>query len=165
MTIGSAPTAPNVPAVVWSRPSGPVGESPQLPIRLGTFPGQPGQLQFKVIQTYADGTVARWIADWPAGAPEPEMPGPVLKLEPGAAGDIPPTTIPPSTTTTSRPVTTTTTAPAKSDDGGDDSTGIIIGAVALFLVAVGVTATIILRRNQSKLNHPDPPDTPDAPDA
>ena len=148
--------------VTWSRPSGPAGESPQLPIRLGTFPGQPGQLQFKVIQTYADGTVARWISDWPAGAPEPEMPGPVLKLEPGAAGDIPPTTTP-TTTTTSRPAPTT--APAKSDDGGDDSTGIIVGAVALFLVAVGVTATIILRRNQSKMNRPDPPDTPDAPGA
>jgi uncharacterized protein YcnI len=148
--------------VTWSRPSGPSSESPQLPIRLGTFPAQPGQIQFKVIQTYADGTVARWIADWPAGAPEPEMPGPVLKLEPGAAGDIPP-----STTTTSAPATTTTTgliAPnpeVPDDDGGSDSTGLIIGAVALFLVALGVTATIVLRRNQAKMNRPDPPEPPE----
>src|SRR4051794_33583823 len=83
-------------------------------------------------------SVERWIADWPAGAPEPEMPGPVLKREPGAAGDIPPANPAPSTTT-SQPATTAITAPAKSDDDGGDSTGLIIGAVALFLVAVGVT--------------------------
>jgi hypothetical protein len=117
-------------------------------------------VQFKVIQTYADGTVARWIGEWPAGAPEPEMPGPVLKLEPGAPGDVPPSTTTSSTTTTSRPATTTTTAPKKSDDGGTDSTGLIIGAVALFLIALGVTATIVLRRNQSRMHRPDPPDAP-----
>ena len=147
--------------VTWSRPSGPAGESPQLPIRLGTFPGQPGQVQFKVIQTYADGTVARWIADWPAGAPEPEMPGPVLKLEPGAAGDIPPSTTTPvhvddhhdRLTRPRPPLPTSPTTTGRRP-------GIIIGAVALFLVAVGVTATIVLRRNQSKMNRPDPPDDP-----
>jgi hypothetical protein len=43
-----------------------------------------------------------------------------------------------------------------------DSTGLILGAVALFLIALGVTATIVLRRNQSKMNRPDPPDAPDS---
>jgi hypothetical protein len=152
-TVATRPPGGTGANVTCSRLSGRAGESPQLPIRLGTFPAQPGQVQFKVIQTYGDGTVARWIGEWPAGAPEPESPGPVLKLEPGAAGDIP------SSTTTSS--TTTTTAPAKSDDGSD-STGLIIGAVALFLIALGVTATIVLRRNQSKMNRPDPPDAPDS---
>ena len=141
--------------VAWSRPSGPPGEGPQLPLRLGTFPAEPGQVQFKVIQTYADGTVARWIADWPAGAPEPEMPGPVLQLVAGAAGDIPPSATA-SSTPTSTLATTTTTSADSSDDGGGDSTGLIIGAVALFLVAVGVTATIVLRRNRSKLDRDQP---------
>jgi uncharacterized protein YcnI len=159
-TVTTQPPGGTGANVTWSRPTGPAGESPQLPIRLGTFPAQPGQVQFKVIQTYADGTIARWISDWPAGAPEPEMPGPVLKLEPGAAGDVPP-----STTTTSAPATTTTKgliAPnptVPDDDDGGSSTGLIIGAVALFLIAVGVTATIVLRRNRSKLEHPDPPAT------
>jgi hypothetical protein len=162
VTIGSD-TGPR--SIGWSRPSGPAGESPQLPIRLGPFPDQRGQVQFKVVQTYADGTVARWISDWPAGAPEPEMPGPVLKLEPGAPGDIPP-----STTTTSTSTTTTTglVAPAPklpADDDSGTSTGLIIGAVALFLVAVGVTATIVLRRNQARMHRTDPPDDPGPPDA
>jgi uncharacterized protein len=161
-TVATRPPGGTGANVTWSRPSGPAGESPQLPIRLGTLPSTPGQVQFKVIQTYADGTVARWIGDWPAGAPEPENPGPVLKLEPGAAGELPPsTTASSSSTSTSRAATTTTTAPAKSGDDDSDSSGLIIGAVALFLVAVGVTATIVLRRNQSKLP-PDPPDIPDA---
>ena len=165
-TVATQPPGGTGANVTWSRPTGPAGESPQLPIRLGPFPGQPGQVQFKVIQTYGDGTVARWISDWPAGAPEPEMPGPVLKLEPGAAGDVPP-----STTTTPSTSTTTTTgliAPnPKVPDSGDSGTsaGIVIGAVALFLVAVGVTATIVLRRNQSKMTRPDPPEDPAAPDA
>lgn len=163
-TVATRPPGGTGANVTWSRPSGPPGESPQLPIRLGTLPATPGQVQFKVIQTYADGTVARWIGDWPAGAPEPENPGPVLKLEPGAAGDIPPSTTTSSSTTTSRPATTTTSAPEKSGEDGSDSTGIIIGAVALFLVAVGVTATIVLRRNQSKMNRPEPPDA-SAPEA
>jgi hypothetical protein len=93
------------------------------------------------------------------------MPGPVLKLEPGAAGDIPPSTTASSTTTTSQPATTTTTVPPKSDDGGSDSTGLIVGAIALFLVAFGVTATIVLRRNQAKMRRPDPPARSDPPDA
>jgi hypothetical protein len=43
-----------------------------------------------------------------------------------------------------------------------DSSGLILGAAALFLIALGVTATIVLRRNQSKMDRPEPPGTPDA---
>lgn len=156
-TVATRPPGGTGADVTWSRPAGPPDESPQLPVRLGTFPAQPGQVQFKVVQTYADGTVARWIQDWPVGAPEPEMPGPVLQLVVGAAGDIPSsTTTSSTTTTTTRPATTTTTDPAASDGGGD-STGLIIGAVALFLVALGVTATIVLRRNRARMDDPPPP--------
>jgi hypothetical protein len=42
-----------------------------------------------------------------------------------------------------------------------DSTGLVLGAIALFLIAVGVTATVVLRRNQSKMDHRDPPDAHD----
>jgi hypothetical protein len=42
-----------------------------------------------------------------------------------------------------------------------DPTGLIVGAVALFLIALGVTATIVLRRNQSRMDRPDPPEPRD----
>ena len=80
-----------------------------MPITLSPLPDQPGRLQFKVVQTYDNGTVDRWIDDWPEGAEEPLNPGPVLGLVPGAAGTIPATTAPP---TTAAPTTTTTAATA-----------------------------------------------------
>ncbi|MBO0868694.1 MAG: YcnI family protein, partial [Micromonosporaceae bacterium] len=42
---------------------------------------------FKVLQTYSDGKVVRWIEEQQPGQPEPENPAPVLKLVPPAAGD------------------------------------------------------------------------------
>ncbi len=38
------------------------------------------QKVFKVVQTYSDGTVARWIETKAKGAPEPEFPAPVLTI-------------------------------------------------------------------------------------
>jgi len=133
--------------ITWSRPSGPVGESPVVRMKLGPVPVQPGQIQFKVLQTYADGEIARWIQDWPAGGPEPEMPGPVLALEAGAAGEIPPSTTTSSTTTTSKP-TTTTSRPADEDEESD-TTALIVGGIALFLVPLGVTAYLVARRDRT----------------
>lgn len=134
--------------LTWTRPSGPVGEAPVVRMKLGPFPDQPERLQFKVLQTYADGEIARWIEDWPAGAPEPEMPGPVLDLRVGAPGEIPPSTTTSSSTTTTAP-STTTSRPAASDDDGDDNTALIIGAVVLFMLAMGATASFVVRRNRA----------------
>jgi len=137
--------------ITWTRPSGPIGESPVVRMKLGPFPDQPGQIQFKVLQTYADGQVDRWIQDWPAGSPEPEMPGPVLQLQVGAAGEIPPSTSTSSTTTTIVPTTTTSRpAEAEDDDGGSNNTALIIGGVVLFMLAMGATTYFIVRRNQAK---------------
>jgi periplasmic copper chaperone A len=44
------------------------------------------RLVFKVVQTYSDGRVQRWIDEPVAGGPEPENPAPVLAL---AAGSTP----------------------------------------------------------------------------
>ncbi|HTZ86641.1 MAG TPA: DUF1775 domain-containing protein [Solirubrobacteraceae bacterium] len=46
---------------------------------LAGTPPHPGELAFKALQTYSDGTVVRWI-----GAPESEHPAPVTRIVAGA---------------------------------------------------------------------------------
>jgi len=97
--------------ITWS--GGPEPGDVRLPLVIGPLPDQPGQVQFKVIQTYDDGSEDAWIDDWPAGTSEPQNPGPVLQLEPGAAGELPITTAaPPATSALS--TASTMTAPSAS---------------------------------------------------
>jgi uncharacterized protein YcnI len=138
--------------VTWE--GGPNPEDVMLPITLGPLPAEPGRLQFKVLQTYDNGTVDRWIDDWPEGAPEPPSPGPVLGLVPGAAGSIPATTAP---ATTAAPATTTTAASAvpedetAAEDTDDDSgTSPAIWLIpAAIVVAAAAGAYVYLRRRRA----------------
>ncbi|MEO6124226.1 MAG: DUF1775 domain-containing protein, partial [Ilumatobacteraceae bacterium] len=134
-TVGSEATG-----IVWERPTAPIDENPSVALTLGPLPAEEGRLQFKVLQTYSDGTEDAWISEWPVGAEEPDMPGPVLDLVTGAAGTIPPdtttpatvaptatatpvftaTTIEPTIPSTDPPVTTTTTSP--DEENGDTTT-------------------------------------------
>lgn len=140
----------------------------QLRMLLGPLPADPGRLQFKVLQTYDNGEVDRWIEEWPEGAPEPDMPGPVLSLVPGAPGTVPD----PAATTTAPPTTATPTtvaddpvvAPASStttqvDDGdgdavagdesddGDDGSGVGAPiAIGVALLVLGGIAAVLARR-------------------
>jgi uncharacterized protein YcnI len=59
------------------------GQFQEFPVSLGPLP-KTGQLVFKAIQTYSDGTVVRWIDPVVAGQAEPDHPAPVLSL--AAAG-------------------------------------------------------------------------------
>jgi uncharacterized protein YcnI len=176
LTLVSLPTAPGWVATAvggsvggpatgldWSRPSGPPRENAQLQFTVGPLPAAEGQLQFKVVQTYDNGDVDRWIEDWPAGSPEPERPGPVLKLQAGAAGTIPPTTAAPATTT-SRPPTNTpattappaqpstspapapTTDPAPTPADNGSNAPFIFGIIALVVIAAGGGVYLALRR-------------------
>ena len=75
--------------VLWVRPTASPDEDPSLPLTIGPLPASEGRMQFKVLQTYSDGTEDAWISDWPVGEPEPDKPGPVLDLVAGAPGTIP----------------------------------------------------------------------------
>lgn len=55
------------------------GEFNEFSISAGPLPKDVDQLDFKVLQTYSDGSVVRWI-DSSSGGAEPEHPAPVLKL-------------------------------------------------------------------------------------
>ena len=102
--------------VLWVRPTASPDEDPSLPLTIGPLPASEGRMQFKVLQTYSDGTEDAWISDWPVGEPEPDKPGPVLDLVAGAPGTIPEST------------TTTTTTPADIPDTTPVSQAPVAGA-------------------------------------
>ncbi|GAA4565275.1 hypothetical protein GCM10023176_13000 [Micromonospora coerulea] len=55
------------------------GEFQEFPVSMGPLP-QADRMVFKVLQTYSDGNVSRWIEEPTPGAEEPENPAPVLAL-------------------------------------------------------------------------------------
>jgi periplasmic copper chaperone A len=60
------------------------GEYQEFRVSAGPLP-QTDRLVFKVVQSYEDGQVQRWIEEPVAGEPEPENPAPVLALGAGTA--------------------------------------------------------------------------------
>ncbi|MBM2623028.1 YcnI family protein [Actinoplanes sp. LDG1-06] len=56
----------------------------EFDVSLGPLPAE-GDMVFKALQTYSDGTVVRWIDEPSTDGTEPESPAPVLKLVAGAA--------------------------------------------------------------------------------
>ena len=140
--------------IVWVRPTASPTENPAVKIDLGPIPSGASQLQFKVLQTYSNGEVDRWIQPWPAGQPEPDMPGPVLKVT-----DLPPTpptsvTVPGQTTapTTTDASSTTTTAAKSADNNDDSNTGLIAAIIAAALVIGGTAVYLVRRRRSSQPN-------------
>ena len=135
-----------VERVVWT------GRAPsdgftEFALLAGT-PEKAGELQFKALQTYADGTVVRWI-----GAPGSENPAAVVLVDASAAkqnaggessegeGGTPPARDP----ATARPGAGTAPQPFSEDDDGGSTLAIILGAAGLVL---GLIALIVaLRRN------------------
>ena len=144
--------------VVWTRSatSANPDENPELPVRLGPLPASAGRLQFKVLQTYGNGEVDRWIEDWPSGAPEPDRPGPVLDLVAGGPGEVPPTSAGSSTTVTTSASTdaasSTSTTSASTTDGADDDEGggvpVVLVVIAAVLVIGGAAAALVARRRR-----------------
>ncbi|HKE75920.1 MAG TPA: DUF1775 domain-containing protein [Acidimicrobiales bacterium] len=132
--------------IVWS--GGPAPGDLALPVTLGPLPGQPGRMQFKVLQTYDDGSVDRWIDEWAAGAPEPGAPGPVLDLVGPAVA--PSTTAGPATTApaTTAPATTQADQAAAEDDSGSSALPIVVAVVVLAAVAGGLALFLRSRRHR-----------------
>ncbi len=152
----SAPTQ-----LVWE--GGPATDDVQFPLTIGPLPADEGRLQFKILQTYEDGTIDRWIEEWPESTEEPDNPGPFLDLVVGGPGTVvEPTTVP--TTEASQPTTTTAAAttstasaeqPAESDapDDTDDDSGSGAPVVVALVVAAAVGAGgayFILRRRAGR---------------
>jgi uncharacterized protein YcnI len=77
-----------VTSIVWEGGQIRPGQFEQFQVSLGRLPTGVGELVFKALQTYSDGTVVRWI-DLPDAAGEAEHPAPTLSLVTPAAAPAP----------------------------------------------------------------------------
>lgn len=133
------PVTEAVSQVTWSGGKIEAGQFQAFSVSVG-LPADTDSLVFKVLQTYSDGTIVRWIEEAPPGGAEPEHPAPVLTLT-AAEGDN-------GTTATTAPSTPAAAKDlAKKDDVNGAKTLGLVGVIAgaLGLVA-GVGALAMKRR-------------------
>jgi uncharacterized protein YcnI len=117
------------------------GQFQAFEVSLGPLPNV-DQIVFKVLQTYSDGAIVRWI-DMPpaAGAAEPDHPAPVLKLaKASVSGDQP------AGTTTSGANATASTSAAKSSSNG---VAVGLGVAGLVLGLAGLVVGLLAYRKAS----------------
>jgi uncharacterized protein YcnI len=71
-----------VSKITWTATAGGLepGQFDLFTISAGPLPTKPNKIEFKVLQTYSDGEIVRWIQSTVKGAPEPEFPAPTLTL-------------------------------------------------------------------------------------
>jgi uncharacterized protein YcnI len=120
---------------------------------LAGTPEQPGELVFKSLQTYADGTVVRWIGD-----PKSEHPAPVVEVKKdaprqnaggesgtGDGGESQPAA---AASATATPTPAVETAAVVSGSSDRDPLAITLGAAGLLLglIALGVSIRTARRR-------------------
>jgi uncharacterized protein YcnI len=116
-------------SVTWE--GGPIAGEDEVDFQLELGPLPNGDaLTFKVLQTYDNGEVVRWIDAPPPGGGEADHPAPVVRLT-GPAALVP-------TTSTRVAQSPPTTAAPKA--AADDDSQVGIGVVVLVLVAVAVVA-------------------------
>ena len=138
------------------------------------MPDTLGRLQFKVLHTYDNGEVERWIADWPEGTPEPDNPGPVVDVVASGAPTSAPQTADEHaaehaaegdhdepTSEDERAAehaengdlaeaTPLTTSAESEDDSDDSNTGtIVLIAIVAVLVIGGGIAFFVMRKKSS----------------
>ncbi len=118
------------------------GQFQEFALSAGPIPDDATVLSFPVTQTYSDGTVVKWNQPQPAGADEPEHPLPSFTVTAAVPEDGADATATPEPTTTSSVAATgdPVALQALENLGTDshDSTARILGAVGIFVGALGV---------------------------
>jgi uncharacterized protein YcnI len=126
----------------------PVGTDANHRVRVRQLPTDP-VIYFKILQTYGDGRVDRWIEVPSAANPDPDNPAPGVRLAGGTTrGPTPspsPTTAPAPTSAAPAPTSAVPVA-NEAPDGGSD--GLLIGLGLVVLAAAAVTAFVLLRRRR-----------------
>ncbi|MFG1913836.1 YcnI family protein [Micromonospora sp. NPDC048898] len=97
------------------------GQFQEFPVSMGPLP-KVDSMVFKVLQTYSDGEISRWIDPPATGGEEPEHPAPVLAL---TAAGAPGSAATPSAAVVASP----------DDDDDDDGNGLAVGLGVAGLVA------------------------------
>ncbi|GAA4682597.1 YcnI family protein [Phytohabitans rumicis] len=105
-----------VSKITWTAAAGggvKPGEFLEFPVSMGPLPDT-DQMVFKVLQTYSDGEISRWIEEPTGSAEEPENPAPVLKLTPASASPSP-----------------ASVAYSSTIDSSDDGLALVLGVIGL----------------------------------
>ncbi len=107
------------------------GEAADFVVTAGQLPDSP-TVTFRVLQTYSDGHVVRWIVSQAPGAAEPQFPAPVLDLQPA-----------PSAASSSHPMATHAMT-----SGSKDRTArnLAIAALGVAIIAAWLAAAALARR-------------------
>lgn len=133
------PVSQAVSRITWTAATGggtPPTQFQELPVLVQQLPKDVGQVVFKAVQTYSDGSVVRWIDPVVAGQPAPDHPTPILKLT--AAGT--------DTGSTGATVAASSSSGAKSSDSTARALG--AGGAAAGILAL-VVSVVGLRRRQA----------------
>lgn len=152
-------TGDDVSKIVWQATSADSriepGEFDEFDISLGPLPDS-GDVVFKALQYYSDGSVVRWIQPAVAGQEEPEHPAPTLTITPAASGES--TSAPAGSATgsasaagadTTDASTETASAATTSEDDDSDSKAPLVLSIIAVVLAAGAFAFSALRRRQS----------------
>jgi uncharacterized protein YcnI len=113
------------------------GRDATVAIKVAQLPADETRLSFKTIETYGDGTVARWIEIRKEGADEPDNPAPLLKLKAAATT---PSSAPVQVVPSAAPTTVQAVPASTEQDGGiswrgwASLAGLVVAAVAGFLL-------------------------------
>jgi uncharacterized protein YcnI len=134
-----------VSKITWTGGAIAPGQYQNFDVSAGAFPDKPGELVFKAVQTYSDGSVVRWIDVVAPGGAEAEHPAPVLEVKAAAPEQGAPTATTPGTT------------PAAAD--ASDADGLARGLGAAGLLAGLIALGLVLARKRT------PSDAPPARDA
>jgi periplasmic copper chaperone A len=120
----------------------------EFPLAVGRFPDT-DRVVFKALVTYADGSVVSWIEEQAPGAPEPELPAPVLELAPGTAAAVDPS--PAAAAPTAPVVATAEPAPAPEPAADTDPPG-VLGVLVVTGLGLAVAAAVAgVRRRRDRV--------------
>ncbi|WP_250037475.1 YcnI family protein [Paractinoplanes maris] len=125
-----------VSKITWTAKAGSEvkpGQFQEFDVSMGPLP-ESGEMIFKALQTYSDGTVVRWIDEPSTDGTEPESPAPVLKIAAAATGGGGDTAAASTATATAA----AEAAPADDSDGGSSAFGIagLVAGVLALIVAM-----------------------------
>jgi hypothetical protein len=124
-----------------------VGTDARHRVRVRRLPTDP-IIYFKVLVTYSDDRVDRWIELPSSANPTPENPAPGVRLAGGVSRTPtpPPTTPPP---TSDAPAVTTAAAPTLAASPAGGGNGLLIGLIVAALAIAGAIAFLLLRRRRA----------------
>jgi uncharacterized protein YcnI len=130
--------------ITWTAGAGAAikpGQFQEFELSLGPLPDA-GQVVFKALQTYSDGSIVRWIDEPTSDGSEPEHPAPVLKLTAASATDT-------AAAASAAPAVAAVAASGTSADGGGNG-GTVWGIAALVVALAGLVLGLLAYRKAAQ---------------